>query len=193
MNLPLCQIFSVFGKGMLDSVCRAIFACGGQCVRLLVKVAPHLQVKEGAVGCQSYQCGCASCAPIPYCLRFVKRMRAINETVARRGRANVQRPLACSPRSTIHVELARATNSPLEFVTSHSTIPTVRPRFTTLPTARSLSFHTGRRKLIFSSSVVNDSSSSSVDANATPIAASATSHRSPPCSVPIGLVCLSSA
>src|SRR5437879_1965859 len=47
-------------------------------------------------------------------------------------------------------------------------------------------FHTGRRKLIFSSSVVKLSSSRSVLANAIPIAASARSHRIPPCRVPTG-------
>src|SRR5881397_3546350 len=53
----------------------------------------------------------------------------------------------------------------------------------------SLPVRNGRRKLIFSSSVVKLSPSASVDAYATPIAASATSQRIPPCSVPIGFAC----
>ena len=44
-----------------------------------------------------------------------------------------------------------------------------------------------------SSSVVYDWPASRVDANAQPMAASERSHRTPPCSVPIGFVCRSSA
>src|SRR2546429_1065753 len=65
----------------------------------------------------------------------------------------------------------------------------VLPRRTTLPSAFRLAFHTGRKKLIFNSTVVKDSSGASVLANAIPIAASAMSQRIPPCSVPIGLAC----
>src|SRR5229473_6883984 len=75
----------------------------------------------------------------------------------------IYRPRAISPRRTMQVQEERATNAPSAFVTSHSTMPTTRPRFTTFPTARSFSFQTGRRKLILSSSVVNDSPSSSVE------------------------------
>src|SRR5260370_24083590 len=57
--------------------------------------------------------------------------------------------------------------------------------------AVSLAFHTGRKKLILSSTVVNVSSSPRVLANAIPIAASATSQRIPPWSVPIGFACFS--
>src|SRR5438046_418051 len=70
----------------------------------------------------------------------------------------------------------------------HAARPLVRPFCTTLPVACSLARQTGFRKLIFSSSVVNDSPSARVLAYAMPIAASATSHSTPPCSVPIGLV-----
>jgi hypothetical protein len=48
---------------------------------------------------------------------------------------------------------------------------------------------TGRKKLIFSSTVVKDSSVARVLANAIPIAASAISQRIPPCSVPMGFAC----
>src|SRR5204863_8092065 len=46
----------------------------------------------------------------------------------------------------------------------------VLPRRTTLPSAFRLAFHTGRKKLIFNSTVVKDSSGPSVLANAIPIA-----------------------
>src|ERR1700733_4576457 len=98
-----------------------------------------------------------------------------------------QRPLAMSPRNVRQVLVEYATRSPLEFVTVHSTSPTVLPRCITRPLATKRSFHTGRRKLIFNSSVVNDSPSSSVEKYDMPIAASAISHSTPPCSVPIGL------
>src|SRR6516225_9387543 len=49
--------------------------------------------------------------------------------------------------------------------------------------------HTGRKKLIFSSTVVKDSSGASVLANAIPMAASAISQRIPPWSVPMGFAC----
>src|SRR6266853_6846724 len=61
----------------------------------------------------------------------------------------------------------------------------------TCASAVSLAFHTGRKKLILSSTVVNVSSSPRVLANAIPIAASATSQRIPPWSVPIGFACFS--
>jgi hypothetical protein len=47
----------------------------------------------------------------------------------------------------------------------------------------------GRKKLIFSSTVVKDSSGARVLANAMPIAVSAISQRIPPCSVPMGFAC----
>ena len=50
---------------------------------------------------------------------------------------------------------ALATRRPFSSVTVHSTSPTVRPRCTTTASARSVVRQTGRRKLIFSSSVVN--------------------------------------
>src|SRR5215469_12106770 len=50
------------------------------------------------------------------------------------------------------------------------------------PSALSRSSHTGRKKLIFSSTVVKASSGASVLANAIPNAASAMSQRIPPCS-----------
>src|SRR5437899_422041 len=65
----------------------------------------------------------------------------------------------------------------------------VLPLRTTLPWAFRWAFHTGRKKLIFNSTVVKDSSGASVLANAIPIAASAMSQRIPPCNVPMGLAC----
>src|SRR5438445_3543562 len=97
-----------------------------------------------------------------------------------------QRPVACAPRSVMTVELARATSRRFSSTTSHSTSPIVRPPCTTRPVAVSFPVQTGLRKLILSSSVVNVSPSSSVDAQAIPIAASAMSQRTPPWSVPIG-------
>src|SRR5436190_90029 len=97
-----------------------------------------------------------------------------------------QRPVACAPRSVMTVELARATSRRFSSTTSHSTRPIVRPPCTTRPVAVSFPVQTGLRKLILSSSVVNVSPSSSVDAQAIPIAASAMSQRTPPWSVPIG-------
>src|SRR2546427_687063 len=84
------------------------------------------------------------------------------------------------------VELARATSRRFSSTTSHSTSPIIRPPCTTRPVAVSFPVQTGLRKLILSSSVVNVSPSSSVDAQAIPIAASAMSQRTPPWSVPIG-------
>src|SRR5437870_5863678 len=63
------------------------------------------------------------------------------------------RPCACLSRSVKHVLNARATKCFFSSVTSHSTRPTVRPFLTTRPTAFSLAFHTGFRKLIFISMV----------------------------------------
>src|SRR2546425_8790817 len=84
------------------------------------------------------------------------------------------------------VELPRATSRFLSSTTSHSTSPIVRPPCTTRPVAVSFPVQKGLRKLILSSRVVKVSPASSVDAQAIPIAASATSQRTPPWSVPIG-------
>src|ERR1700674_2265125 len=65
----------------------------------------------------------------------------------------------------------------------------VWPRRTTVPSALSCACQTGRKKLIFNSTVVKDSSGARVLANAMPIAASAISQRTPPCSVPMGFAC----
>src|ERR1700686_3443396 len=59
----------------------------------------------------------------------------------------------------------------------------------TVPSARSRACQTGRKKLILSSTVVNDSCSARVDAKAMPMAASAISHSIPPCRVPMGFAC----
>ena len=59
----------------------------------------------------------------------------------------------------------------------------------TAPSNRRRASHTGRKKLMVSDIVVNDSSGFSVVTKAIPIAASATSHKMPPCSVPIGFAC----
>lgn len=62
----------------------------------------------------------------------------------------------------MQVLVARATRRSPSSSTSHATSPIVRPPLMTSATARSLAFHTGLRKLIFSSRVVNVSPSSSV-------------------------------
>src|SRR3990170_6117660 len=103
------------------------------------------------------------------------------------GDFSPHRPVAASPRRTEHVEEARATVFPSALATSHSTIPTVLPRSTTRAVAVSFPSTTGRRKLILSSSVLNDSPGPRVEAKANPMAASAMSHRIPPWTVPIGL------
>jgi hypothetical protein len=56
---------------------------------------------------------------------------------------------------------ARATSRFFSSTTSHSTNPTSFPARTTLAFARSVAFHTGRRKLIFSSRAVKLSSAAS--------------------------------
>src|SRR5215475_14358666 len=89
----------------------------------------------------------------------------------------------------MHVLEARATSDCFSSCTSQSTRPTVRPLFTTWPVAVSLPDHTGLRKLILSSRVVKVSPSSRADAYAMPMAASARSQSTPPCTVPSGLVC----
>jgi hypothetical protein len=75
----------------------------------------------------------------------------------------LHRPFASAPRNTKHVELAFAIARPFSSDISHSTYPTVLPRRTTLPSARNCAFHTGRKKLIFSSTVVNVSPGDSVE------------------------------
>ena len=67
--------------------------------------------------------------------------------------------------------------------------PIVLPALITLPSAVSLPSQTGLRKLIFSSTVVNESPSARSETHAHPIAPSARSQRIPPCSVPGGLAC----
>src|SRR6202040_3576667 len=104
------------------------------------------------------------------------------------GSANY-RPAAPWPRSTMQVHAALAITRFSSSVMAHSTYPIVRPRCTTVPSALSWARQTGRKKLIFSSTVVKDSSGASVLANAIPIAASATSQRIPPCNVPMGFAC----
>ena len=60
---------------------------------------------------------------------------------------------------------------------------------TTWASARNRACQTGRKKLMLSDVVVNDSLGSRVEAKAMPIAASARSHNTPPCIVPMGLAC----
>src|ERR1700754_3482185 len=69
-------------------------------------------------------------------------------------------PRACSSLSVRQRLVACATRLSFSSVMSHSTRPTVRPCLTTRPTARNRAFQIGLRKLILSSSVVNDSPSS---------------------------------
>src|ERR1700693_2562875 len=88
--------------------------------------------------------------------------------------------LSCSPRKTKQVEFALATRLPSWSVTSHSKYPTLLPRLITRASARNRAFHTGRKKLMLSDIVVKDSSGANVDAKAIPMAASATSHNTPP-------------
>src|SRR5580700_9993104 len=96
--------------------------------------------------------------------RKIRGHRATARSTAEGAEKGLQRPAAFSPRSTMQVDVERATRAPAELVMSHSVRPTVFPRLTTRPTARSFSFQTGRRKLIFSSRVVKDSSSARVEA-----------------------------
>src|SRR5439155_1670328 len=65
-----------------------------------------------------------------------------------------QRPAAWAPRRVIWVLTAKAARLPSASATSHSTRPTVLPPFFIRAIAVSVPFHTGRRKLIFISSVV---------------------------------------
>ena len=81
---------------------------------------------------------------------------------ARVGSSAGRRPSASSPRSVRQVLDARATSRSSSSTTSHSTSPTNLPSRTTLALARSVAFHTGRKKLIFNSSVVKLSSAASV-------------------------------
>jgi hypothetical protein len=67
-------------------------------------------------------------------------------------------------RSFMQVLAARATSLPSPSVTSHSTYPRFAPARTTRAAAVSLAFRTGRKKLIFNSTVVNVSPSASVAA-----------------------------
>src|SRR5207302_6312915 len=86
-----------------------------------------------------------------------------------------QRPSLDSPRRVMQVLIARATSRSSASVTSHSTRPIVRPVFTVRAVATRRPLQNGRRKLILSSRVVKLSPSSSVEAYAVPIAASAPS------------------
>src|ERR1700739_3747669 len=65
-----------------------------------------------------------------------------------------RRPSASSPRSVIQVLDARATSRRCSSKMLHSTRPTILPARTIAASARSFAFHTGRKKLIFSSRVV---------------------------------------
>ena len=100
-----------------------------------------------------------------------------------------QRPVARAPARTMHVLAAFATSLPLSSLTVHSTYPVVFPRWMTIASAVNFAVQTGRKKLILSSTVVNDWSGSSVLTKAIPIAASVRSHKIPPCNVPIGFAC----
>jgi len=62
-------------------------------------------------------------------------------------------------------------------------------RFAACASARGRADQTGLKKLIVNDIVVNDSSGASVLTNAVPMAASARSHKTSPCSVPIGFAC----
>src|SRR5688572_11341193 len=87
------------------------------------------------------------------------RTPAMEPTPPATHRRETQRPVAWSPRSVRQVLLHRATSRSRSSTIEHSTSETVDPAFTTSPVAVSVAFHTGRRKLILSSSVVNDSPS----------------------------------
>src|SRR5581483_9328788 len=68
-------------------------------------------------------------------------------------------PWPGSPLNVMHVLVEEATKPPSSSNTSHLTKPTVRPCLTTVPTAVNFAFQMCFRKLILSSSVVNDSPS----------------------------------
>ena len=82
---------------------------------------------------------------------------------------------------------ARASSRFCASRTSHSTSPVVFPFATTRASAVIGPLTTGRKKLIFNSSVVIASPSARPLKNATPIAMSARSQYTPPCTVPTGL------
>ena len=109
------------------------------------------------------------------------------------GARQSYRPTAFWSRSTVQVEAALAISRVLlvgyfALHIAHRAAALHDPS-----PAASRASHTGRKKLIFSSTVVKDSSGARVLANAIPIAASAMSHRIPPCSVPMGFACRGSA
>src|SRR5439155_5970198 len=100
----------------------------------------------------------SSCSP---CITPVRPLAHIFG--AAKHSAADQRPSLRSPRSVMHVLIARATSRPSTSVTSHSVRPIVFPAV-----ARSFPLQNGRRKLILSSRVVKLSPSPRVDAYATP-------------------------
>ena len=100
-------------------------------------------------------------------------------------------PDAFSPLNVITVLVTCATSFPSVLRMSQTYRLTVFPMCTGFAIARRRSFHTGRKKLICRSRLVKLSPSPKPVACAVPIAASAISQRTPPCTVPIGFACLS--
>ena len=100
-------------------------------------------------------------------------------------------PDALSPRRVMIVLVTCATIFSSSLTISQTYRLICLPRLTDFAIARIRSFQTGRKKLICRSILVKLSPSSKLVAWAVPIAASAISHKTPPCMVPIGLACFS--
>jgi hypothetical protein len=100
-------------------------------------------------------------------------------------------PDALSPRRVMIVLVTCATIFSSSLTISQTYRLICLPTLTGFAIARIRSFQTGRKKLICRSILVKLSPSSKLVAWAVPIAASAISHRTPPCMVPIGLACFS--
>src|SRR5580698_1763193 len=100
-------------------------------------------------------------------------MMPANQFMVRQGRTSCHsitggdghRFLAASPVNTMQVDVTLAIRRNFSSVILQATRPTVRPRETTSASAFNRPVHTGRRKLIFNSSVVKLSPGPNVLAN----------------------------
>src|SRR5262249_58433777 len=98
-------------------------------------------------------------------------------------------------RKIMHVDVACAYSTPASSYTRASVVATCPPPCTTRPSAwmRPVVAVIARTNLVLRSSVVNPASAGNVDATAQPIAVSTSVATMPPCIVPIGFSCISSA
>src|SRR5262249_12299154 len=85
---------------------------------------------------------------------LARNRAALGNQVRGANATTAQRPAAWAPRSVMHVLMAYAARFPSASITSHSTRPTVLPPFFSRAVAVSVPCQTGRKKLIFISSVV---------------------------------------